>query len=175
MNDTSKGDENMAKKDVILGMLDDIEAWAREGMTETEMCTSLHISRTSWLKYKSEYPQLQTAIDTGYAHSIKKVEAALFKAAVGYSYDEITTELRTDSKGVPRMVETKRVKKESPPNVQAIMNILKNKGRGWDAVEKIDIKGKIENRNILEDVPTDDVAKIAAEIIKKRKKEDEDV
>lgn len=163
----------MAKKDVILNMLDEIEAWAREGLTETEMCASLHISRTSWLKYKSDYPELQQAIDTGYAHSIKKVEAALFKAAVGYTFDEVTTELRTDSKGVSKMVETKRVRKEVQPNVQAIMNILKNKGRGWDTAEKIDIKGKIENRNILEDVPTEDVAKIASEIIKKRKGEDD--
>ena len=163
----------MAKKDVILNMLDEIESWAREGLSETEMCASLHISRTSWLKYKSEYPELQQAIDTGYAHSIKKVEAALFKAAVGYTFEEITTELRTDAKGVSKMVETKRVKKEVQPNVQAIMNILKNKGRGWDAVEKIDIKGKIENRNILEDVPSADVAKIASEILKKRKGEDD--
>lgn len=164
----------MAKKDVILNMLDEIEAWAREGLTETEMCASLHISRTSWLKYKSEYPELQQAIDTGYAHSIKKVEAALFKAAVGYTFDEVTTELRTDSKGVSKMVETKRVRKDIQPNVTAIMNILKNKGRGWDVAEKIDIKGKIENRNILEDVPSADVAKIAAEILK-RKKGDDDV
>lgn len=164
----------MAKKDVILNMLDEIEAWAREGLTETEMCASLHISRTSWLKYKSEYPELQQAIDTGYAHSIKKVEAALFKAAIGYTFDEVTTELRTDAKGVSKMVETKRVRKDIQPNVTAIMNILKNKGRGWDTAEKIDIKGKIENRNILEDVPSADVAKIAAEILK-RKKGDDDV
>lgn len=163
----------MAKIDVILDMLDDIEAWTREGMSEAEIYASLKISRATWYRYKADYPQIQKALDSGYAHSIKKVEAALFKAAVGYSYDEVTTELRTDPKGVSKMVETKRVRKEIQPNVQAIMNILKNKGRGWDTAEKIDIKGKIENRNILEDVPSADVAKIASEILKKRKGEDD--
>lgn len=161
-------------KDFLLDSIDDIEKMAREGNTETEIIKALNISNSTWAKYKKELPELKEALERGYKRSIKKVEAALFKAACGYTYDEITTELKTDSKGVSRMVETKRVRKEVQPNVSAIMNILKNKLQGeYDAPEKIDVKGKIEGKSVLSDVPTEDVAKLAAMMLKKKRADDD--
>lgn len=160
-----------SKLDLILeNNLGDIEKKAREGFTETEIYKSLGLSSATWVKYKKASKEIRDALDCGYARSLPKVEAALFKAACGYEYTE-TTEIR-DAKG--DIVETKTVKKYAQPNVSAILNILKCKLENeWNAVEKIDVKGKIEattKTSILSDVCSEDVAKMAAELIKKKNK-----
>ena len=157
-------------KDYIFDNLDEIEKMAREGNTETEIKKALGVSAATWNKYKKSNKEIQDALDKGYKRSIKKVEAALFKSACGYSYDEITQE--RDAKG--NMIVTKIVKKEVQPNVSAIMNILKNKLQGeYDAPEKIDVKGKIEQKSVIEAVPTEDVAKLAEMMLKKRADEND--
>lgn len=160
------------KHEYILSRLDDIEKMAREGNTEKEIAQALNVATATFYKYKKQLPELREALDKGYSHSLKKVEAALFKAACGYTFEEVTEE--RDSKG--NMIITKKVKKEVQPNVSAIMNILKNKlNNEWNTAEKVDITGKIEGKNVLADVPTEDVAKMAAAILKKKKAGENDV
>lgn len=160
------------KIDWILENLNEITKQTRDGASEKEIYSSLGISSSTWIKYKKSNPEIQEALNEGYKYSLKNVEAALYKAAVGYEFEEVTEE--RDSKG--NMVITKVVKKKAQPNVSAIMNILKNKlDNEWNAAEKIDIKGKIEGKtSILSDVCSEDVAKMAAEMIRKRNKEGDD-
>lgn len=135
----------MAKWDLIAEQLPIITKMAREGNTETEIIEYLKISRNTFYKYKKQHKELQEALNEGYRTSLEKVEAALYKAALGYSYEEITHE--RDRAG--EMVETKRVLKEVQPNVSAIMNILKNKKTNeWNVADRVDVKAEVENHKI---------------------------
>ena len=152
----------MTKWDLVREQLDNIEEMARNGNSEKEISTYLKISRQTFYKFKKEHPELEEALANGYRTSLKKVEAALYKAAIGYEYEEITRE--RDRNG--NLVETKRVKKEVQPNVSAIMNILKNKrGDEWNASEKIDISGKISNSQEFPEIPSEKLSELAKMII----------
>lgn len=156
----------MAKWDLIKEQLPKIEEMARCGNTETEIIEYLKIGRKTFYKYKKEHQELQEALNEGYRTSLKNVEAALYKVALGYTYDEVTQE--RDRAG--DMVETKRVTKEVQPNVSAIMNILKNKSPElWNTADKIDIKGEIAQR-AFPDLPTEKVSELAKLLLE----EDED-
>ena len=159
----------MAKWDLIKEQLPTLTRMAREGNTETEMIEYLKISRNTFYQYKKKYPELQEALDEGYRTSLEKVEAALYRIACGYVYDEITLERNRDGE----MIETKRVKKEVQPNVSAAMNILKNKkGKEWNIAEKIDIKGEISQKS-LPDLPSSKVAELARLLIEEGDEKDE--
>lgn len=161
----------MTKWDLVKEQLDNIEEMARCGNSETEIIKYLRISRQTFYKFKREHKELEEALANGYRTSLKKVEAALYKAAIGYEYEEITKE--RDRNG--NMIETKRVKKEVQPNVSAIMNILKNKkGDEWNAVEKIDISGKIANTSEFPELPSEKLSELAKMIINEDGDNDED-
>jgi hypothetical protein len=148
----------MAKWDLVAEQLTTITKMAREGNTETEIIEYLKIGRKTFYKYKKEHPELAEALMEGYRTSLEKVEAALYKAALGYSYEEVTKE--RDRNG--NMIETKRVKKEVQPNVSAIMNILKNKRtEDWNVADKIDVAAEIKNNSVdLSDFSKDDLLKL---------------
>lgn len=148
----------MAKWDLIAEQLPIITKMAREGNTETEIIEYLKISRNTFYKYKKQHKELQEALNEGYRTSLEKVEAALYKAALGYSYEEITHE--RDRAG--EMVETKRVLKEVQPNVSAIMNILKNKRtEDWNIADKIDVAAEVKSHSVdLSNYSKDDLLKL---------------
>lgn len=148
----------MAKWDLIREQLPTITKMTREGNSETEIIEYLKISRNTFYQYKKLHPELQQALDEGYRTSLEKVEAALFKSALGYSYDEVTLERDRDGE----MVETKRVTKEVQPNVSAIMNILKNKRTTeWNVADKIDVKAEIDNHKVdFSDYSKDDLLRL---------------
>ncbi len=160
----------MTKWDLVREQLSKIEEMARDGNTETEIIEYLKINRATFYRYKKEHPELQEALNNGYRTSLKNVEAALYKVALGYSYEEITQE--RDRNG--DMVETKRVLKEVQPNVSAIMNILKNKSPElWNTADKIDIKGEISQK-ALPDLPTKKVSELAKLLLEEEGEELED-
>lgn len=159
----------MAKWDLIQEQLPKIQEMAQNGNTETEIIEYLKIGRKTFYNYKKIHPELQEALNEGYRTSLKNVEAALYKIALGYSYDEVTQE--RDRLG--DMVETKRVTKEVQPNVSAIMNILKNKSPElWNTADKIDIKGEIAQK-AFPDLPSGKVSELA-KLLLEEDDEDED-
>ncbi|MGQ7112292.1 hypothetical protein ACUOFC_32080 [Escherichia sp. TWPC-MK] len=63
--------------------------------------------------------------------SDREVENALFKRATGYTYEEVIVE-REEKDGAFQSVETKRVKRQVPPDSTAIIFWLKNrKPQAW--------------------------------------------
>lgn len=156
----------------IESQLDNIREMARNGNTETEIIKYLKISRNTFYKYKKTKPELNQALLEGYTYSLQAVEAALYKSALGYEYDEITKE--RDKTGA--LVITKTVKKEVQPNVSACMNILTNRLPGkWQNQSKIDVSGKIEQENKAFDLlPSEDVSKLAKTLLGKDLESDSD-
>lgn len=145
----------MGKWELVHDQLDKIEAWAREGYTEKEIFQMLNISNVTFYKFKKEKPELQEALKRGYEFSLPKVVPALYKAALGYEYEEVTEEL--DKKGNLRV--TKKVRKYAQPNVSAIMNILKNKFPAeWAMAEKVDVN--VSSTSKLENLSDDELHKL---------------
>ena len=133
------------KKELFMKRLPEIEEWARQGYSEKEMIELLGTSSATFYKYKAQEPALREALERGYNYSIPKVIPALYKAAIGYRYTEQTRERNKDGD----LVVTKEVEKEVPPNVSAIMNILKNKmPEKWLVAEKFDINVRNENKQL---------------------------
>ena len=170
-NYPSRKEENMMTKwELVKEQLPTLTKMAREGNTEKEMIDYLKISRPTFYKFKKEHKEMEEALAEGYRTSLEKVEAALYKAALGYTYEEITQE--RDRNG--NMIETKRVKKEVQPNVSAIMNILKNKkGSEWITSEKIDVSGKIATTTELPELPSEKVSELAKLLLEEDDTDDE--
>ena len=103
--------------------------WARDGLTDEQIMHNMGIkSKSTFYGYLKKYPNISNSIKKGKEIVDYEVENALYKRALGYSYDEVTQEKVRDAiTGDYRMVETKRVTKEVQPDVGAIMAWLKNR------------------------------------------------
>ncbi len=145
------------KWDRISERLVEIESWARDGNSEKEIIKMLGLSPTTWQKYKKAHPELRDALNRGYEFSLPKVIPALFRAAIGYQYNETTQE--RDKNG--NLVTTKIVTKEVAPNVSAIMNILKNKYPAeWNMVDKLEIKTDSKVKETLDSMSAEELLAI---------------
>lgn len=102
--------------------------WAREGLTDEQLANNMSISRSTLNEWKKKYSDISDTLKKNKEIADYEVENALYKRALGYSYDEVTREKVRDAlTGAYEMVETKRVTKEVQPDVGAIMAWLKNR------------------------------------------------
>lgn len=62
-----------------------IEAWARNGLIEKDICHNLGIGTTTLKDYKKRYPSLASALKRGKEVTDILVENALYKRATGYT------------------------------------------------------------------------------------------
>lgn len=121
-----------------------VEAWARDGLTDEQICHNLGISVASLHNYKRDHLELLEALKRGKEEIDIIVENALLKRALGYSYTETTYE---------NGVETKRVVKEVQPDTTAQIFWLKNrKPQQWRDKQELEHSGDTGVR-IINDVP----------------------
>nr|WP_122012378.1 hypothetical protein [Maliibacterium massiliense] len=116
----------------IAPYLDVIGDMAASGIEEEEIRAMLQVDREAWERYTMRYAPLRHALQRG-RMSTYMVEAALRRRAMGYSYQECTRELRAvpDGQGgtEQRMVVTKVVEKERPPDLAALRLWLSNRAK----------------------------------------------
>lgn len=113
-----------------------IEAWARDGLTDADMCKNLDIGKDAFIDYKKRYPELSEVLTRGKEVIDVMVENALLKAALGYDYTEEELNKMT---GDP--IELRKV---AHPNTTALIFWLKNrKPKEWRDRQEIDHSGKI--------------------------------
>ena len=104
-----------------------IADWARNGATEQEIFAKLGVSRDAFYRYKKKYADLNDALKTR-EEADAQVEAALFKNATGFFYDEVQTiERYSDKEGT--VTETKIIKKYKEPDTTAQAIWLNNRRR----------------------------------------------
>ena len=84
-----------------------LEGWARDGLTDEQISSNMGITTSTLYVWKNKYSEISEALKKGKEVVDRQVENALLKRALGYRYDEITTE---------GGVETKRVTKEVVPD-----------------------------------------------------------
>ncbi len=119
-----------------------IEAWARDGLTEEQIAHNMGISVKTLFNYKQKYLPILQALKKGKEVVDIQVENALLKRALGYSYTEITSERKlNEDTGEYEMVTTKEIVKEVLPDTTAQIFWLKNrKPDVWRDKKDVDVK-----------------------------------
>lgn len=105
-----------------------LEAWARDGLTQTDICERIGISWATLFTWKRDYPEINKALSTSREIIDYKVENALLKAALGYKTKEIKVTIGRkifNGETVEMLKET--TTKEIAPNVTACMAWLNNR------------------------------------------------
>lgn len=105
--------------------LDEVLEWKGNGLTDEEIANNLGISHQTLITYKQQFPEFLEAIKTGKNAADCKVINAMFKRAIGYEYEEVTTVTRKGPDGTT--TETRVVKKQEAPNTTACIFWLKNR------------------------------------------------
>lgn len=101
-----------------------LQGWARDGLTDEQIAENIGINVCTLYDWKNKYPNIAEALKDGKDVADRQVENALFKSALGYTFDEVTKELKDDE-----LVVTKVVHKEVQPNTTAQIFWLKNRKR----------------------------------------------
>ncbi|EKQ57220.1 MULTISPECIES: hypothetical protein [unclassified Clostridium] len=103
--------------------LEDVKSLTKEGLTESELAKKLNISLKTLNEWKEIYPDLMRVIEESHEYYDDKVEQALLKRALGYEYEE--TEIVASKDG--KTSKAKKIKKEVPPDTNAIIFWLRNR------------------------------------------------
>ena len=125
-----------------------LEGYARDGLTDEQICQKIGIGARTLYDWMARFPQILQSIKKGKAPVDIQVENALLKRALGYEYEEVTTETEEIPIGKPdengerailMKTKTKRVVKQVLPDVTAQIFWLKNrKPEKWrDKIEAV--------------------------------------
>jgi hypothetical protein len=120
-----------------------IEKWARDGLTEEQICKNIGVGVNAFNIYKKQHEELRESLKKGKEIIITEIENALIKRALGYDVEEIKTSIRMiDGKETKY---TEKSRKHIPPDVGACAILLKNKDRGnWsDNPMKLEIEREL--------------------------------
>lgn len=116
--------------------LEEIQEWAKKGLTEAEMCDLLGVGVSTFAVYKLEHQELVETLKTGKQFADDLVEQALYKSAIGYYYEE---------EAVTNKGEVVSVKKYSKPNITAQIFWLKNRRKDdWRDKQDIEHSGGMD-------------------------------
>jgi len=132
------------------------EGLARGGLLDKQIARKLGISVSSFYQYQLDHPDFSEALKKGKSPVDTKVENALLKRALGYEYEEITTEYDLvgkdkEQKALPTKV--RKVKKEVVADVTAEIFWLKNRRPDkWRDKHDIEFPSGVEFR-IISAVP----------------------
>ena len=110
-----------------------LEAWARDGLTDTQIAHNMGISLSTFYEWKKKYPEMSDSLKKGKEVVDILVENALLKRALGYEYKETIEELyeipgTVGEDGKPKQRKhIKRITKYVQPDVTAQIFWLKNR------------------------------------------------
>lgn len=132
-----------------------IQGWARNGLTDEQICSNMGIAKSTFYGWKKTHIELANALKKGKEVVDFEAENALFKRACGYEYEEVMTEIRELPDGTTE--KHKRVtKKFIPPDTIALIFWLKNrKPDDWkDKRETVDNNAIERLDKILDGIKT---------------------
>jgi len=101
--------------------LDRLRGWVREGVSDEEIARRMDIHPRTLADWKRSVPEIAAAMERGLNATEARVEEALLKCALGFSYTESIEE------DTPSGVKVKRSEKYVPPDVHAILFYLRNR------------------------------------------------
>ena len=83
----------------ILPYLSDIKKYARCGVTEGQLAEYYGVGKTSWAKYKKEYPEFAETLSEAKREFKTDLCNKSYEVAMGYEYEETTTVTIKDTDG----------------------------------------------------------------------------
>lgn len=124
-----------------------LEAWARNGLTDEQIAANIGISRSTLNEWKNRFSDISDTLKRGKEIVDIQVENALLKRALGYTYKETTREAQFNPQTAQyEMVVTKEVTKEVVPDTTAQIFWLKNrKPEEWRDKKDVEHSGSVNN------------------------------
>ena len=114
-----------------------MEGWARDGLTNEQISYNMGVSRQTLTEWSKKFISISATLKNGKEVVDRKVENALYKRALGYSYTEVKKTETAD--GTFKTITTKEV----VPDVTAQIFWLKNrKVKEWRDKQDIDLAVK---------------------------------
>jgi len=145
-------------------ILDKIFQLAQRGCTNEEIFKAVGMAKDLFYREMKKKGALFDAVMSGRDRSIEAVENALFKIAVGFDQEELTTIIKdVDGK---QTKEVKKVKKHFPPSAAAICFILKNRRNDkWNDRRDIEHSGNIDLSHTATQIIFQDIKKAVDKIV----------
>lgn len=103
-----------------------VRGWARDGLTDVEIAEKMEIAKSTLNQWKKKSEIFADSLKSGKEVVDRKVEDSLLKRALGYEYEETTTEVFEFPDGTTRK-HVKKVTKIVVPDVTAQIFWLKNR------------------------------------------------
>lgn len=114
-----------AYKTKIEPRLKEIIEWARAGATNAEIASALGVGRSTFCDHVAKNKDLSDSLEEARLSGVPAVKMALFKRAVGFTYEEKKISRRKDEDGeIKEFIEI--TTKEALPDVSAIQVFLRN-------------------------------------------------
>ena len=101
------------------------EGMARRGMTDEQIAEKLGISVETFYQYVKRYPEFSESLKRGKAPVDVEVENALLKCALGFEYEEVTTEFTSIEKSGQRGKKDEAVKSSNAGEVKIVRKTKK--------------------------------------------------
>ena len=110
----------------ILPYLKDIERYARCGVTEGQLAMYYGVGKTSWAKYKKDYPEFSETLCKAKREFKTDLINRAYQVAMGYDYEEETTVTTEDEEGNVTTKTTKN-KRHARPDGNMLQFLLINR------------------------------------------------
>lgn len=101
-----------------------IRGWARDGFSDMQIAKSIGIFRSTLYEWMKRYPDIKDAIKKGREPLVVDLEDALYRAGLGFEYEESLEEIYEED-GVQKK-HIRKAKRYAQPNVTALIFALKN-------------------------------------------------
>lgn len=107
---------------------DEIRKWCEIGASDKEIVEMLGISTSTFYDYQQRYAEFSELIKSSRKKPIMEIKAALYRRAVGYTYEE-----RRESYSEKDGISTLTITKQALPDPASAMILLKHwaKDEGW--------------------------------------------
>lgn len=128
--------------------LEEIESWARDGLTDDQMAELLGIGRTTFYKFKAEKADLANALKINKEIADLRVENSLYQRAIGLEVTEIIEDsvymVGEDGRARPvGRVKRRKIVKQLPPDTTAGIFWSKNRQpEKWRDSKNIEVCGR---------------------------------
>lgn len=155
---TGRPKSNVSRYDrYIKGREEEIKAYLRGGADHKTLAAKLGIGLTTFKKILEENPEMRVWIQESKEKADLAVEAALYKRAIGFEFEETHTEVRVNPDGSGQTTYVRKVKKHVVPDTTAQIFWLKNRQKDkWSDRLNVDAKvteeldfSKLTNEELL--------------------------
>jgi transcriptional regulator with XRE-family HTH domain len=103
-----------------------VEHYRKQGISDLQIAQNLGISKNTFYQYLNRYKDFRDAYKRGKAEIVEQIENSIYKRALGFEYEEVTTEAKTDSEGNIIEKHIKKIKKYVPPDATTAIFLLTN-------------------------------------------------